>query len=112
MKYNTLISEMGMNLSGGQRQRILLARALINNPKILVLDEATSSLDNINEKKISDYLSKNGCTRIIVAHRLSTIVDADKIYVLSKGRIVEEGTHDDLMKNKGVYFNLYNNGEN
>lgn len=112
MNYNTLISEMGMNLSGGQRQRILLARALINNPKILVLDEATSSLDNINEKKISDYLSKNGCTRIIVAHRLSTIVDADKIYVLSKGRIVEEGTHDDLMKNKGVYFNLYNNGEN
>lgn len=112
MKYNTLISEMGMNLSGGQRQRILLARALINNPKILVLDEATSSLDNINEKRISDYLSKKGCTRIVIAHRLSTIVDADKIYVLSKGKIVEEGTHSTLINQKGVYYELYKNGQN
>lgn len=112
MKYNTLISEMGMNLSGGQRQRILLARALINNPKILVLDEATSSLDNINEKKISNYLSKKGCTRIVIAHRLSTVVDADKIYVLSKGKIVEEGIHSTLINQKGIYYELYKNGQN
>lgn len=111
MKYNTMISEMGMNLSGGQRQRILLARALITNPKILVLDEATSSLDNVNEKRISEYLSDIGCTRIIIAHRLSSIIDSDVIYVLKNGELVECGNHEDLMKRNGEYANLYNKGK-
>lgn len=109
MKYNTLISDMGMNLSGGQRQRILLARALLNKPSIILLDEATSSLDAINEKKISEYFSNNGCTRIIIAHRLSTIKDSDIIYVLDKGEIVEYGTHDELLLKKGYYYKLYSN---
>ncbi|MCB2356542.1 peptidase domain-containing ABC transporter [Clostridium estertheticum] len=111
MAYNTIVSEMGMNLSGGQRQRILLARALINKPKILVLDEATSSLDNINEEAISEYLSKQGCTRIIISHRLSTIIDSDIIYVFSEGEIVESDTHYNLMKKKqGIYCKLYTSG--
>ena len=108
MKYETIISEMGGNLSGGQKQRIMLARAIVNDPHILILDEATSSLDNINEKKISDIFQKLRCTQIIIAHRLSTVIDADKIYVLSNGRIVEEGTHSQLMEKKGQYFELYN----
>lgn len=107
MKFNTLISDGGMNLSGGQRQRIILARALMNHPKVLVLDEATSALDNINEAKLSDYLKTQGCTRIIIAHRLSTIIDADKIFVLDKGRIVEKGTHRALLESEGIYHQLY-----
>lgn len=108
MKYDTMISEMGMNLSGGQRQRILLARALIHDPKVLVLDEATSSLDNENEAKIADYLRSRGCTQIVIAHRLSTIIDADRIYVFSNGKVCEYGTHSELLERKGVYYNLYN----
>ena len=107
MKYDTLVSDMGMNLSGGQRQRIALARALVNNPKILILDEATSSLDNINEQKISSYLKQTNCTRIVIAHRLSTIVDADKIIVLDNGIIKECGTHHELLNQKGMYRKLY-----
>lgn len=111
MGYQTLVSEMGMNLSGGQRQRILLARALLHKPKILVLDEATSSLDNVNERIISEYLSKMGCTRIIIAHRLSTIVDADRIFVIKDGLLVEQGKHNELMESKGEYYKLYRYGE-
>lgn len=111
MKYNTIISEMGMNLSGGQRQRILLARALVHDPKVLVLDEATSSLDNANEAKISDYLRRKGCTQIVIAHRLSTIIDADRIYVFSNGNVCEVGTHEELMKLKGIYHNLYSSSK-
>ncbi|MBE6856937.1 MAG: peptidase domain-containing ABC transporter [Ruminococcus sp.] len=108
MGYNTIISEMGMNLSGGQRQRILLARAMVNTPKILVLDEATSSLDNTNEKKISDYLKQQGCTQIVIAHRLSTIIDADRIYVFSDGKVCEYGSHSELLQLRGIYYSLYN----
>ena len=108
MGYNTIISEMGMNLSGGQRQRILLARAMVNTPKILVLDEATSSLDNTNEKKISDYLKQQGCTQIVIAHRLSTIIDADRIYVFSDGKVCEYGSHSELHQLRGIYYSLYN----
>ena len=108
MKYNTIISDMGTNISGGQRQRIGFARAVVNNPNILLLDEATSSLDTINESKISDYLQSVGCTRIVIAHRISTVVDADVIYVLKDGRIVEQGNHDSLVKLNGVYAQLYN----
>lgn len=107
MKYNTPISEMGMNLSGGQRQRIVLARALLNDPKILILDEATSSLDLVNETLISKYLSEMGCTRVVIAHRLSTIMDSDFIIVLDKGEVVEIGKHEELIALEGVYSNLY-----
>ena len=109
MKYNTIISDMGTNISGGQRQRIGFARAIVNNPYVLLLDEATSSLDTINESRISEYLKSIGCTRIVIAHRISTIVDADVIYVMKDGRIVEQGNHKALMKKNGVYTKLYDN---
>jgi len=107
MQYYTEISEMGLNLSGGQRQRIALARAIIGNPKILLLDEATSSLDNINERNVSEKIREMGTTQIIIAHRLSTIIDADMIIVVEDGRIVEKGTHDELIRKKGKYCDLY-----
>ncbi|WP_162300570.1 peptidase domain-containing ABC transporter [Anaerosacchariphilus polymeriproducens] len=111
MKYNTLISDMGMNLSGGQRQRIVLARAVVNNPKLIILDEATSSLDTVNERKVSNYFKKSGSTRIVVAHRMSTIIDSDKILVLNNGSLIESGTHQELLQVNGVYKNLYNSNE-
>ncbi|MDA7025120.1 peptidase domain-containing ABC transporter [Bacillus sp. CLL-7-23] len=107
MKYHTVVSEMGLNLSGGQRQRIVLAKALLNKPKIIVLDEATSSLDMINESNISTYLKNLGCTRVVIAHRLSTVMDSDVIYVMNNGEIVEKGNHAELMKLEGLYFSLY-----
>ncbi len=107
MRYNTIVSDMGMNFSGGQRQRLALARALAGKPKILVLDEATSALDNIYEKSISDKLQDIKVTRIVIAHRLSTIYDADKIVVVDKGKIVEVGTHEELLRKKGLYKSLY-----
>ena len=111
MGYQTLVSEMGMNLSGGQRQRLILARALVKKPKIILLDEATSYLDNLNEKSIMDNLKKRGITTIIIAHRLSTIIDSDKIFVLEDGCILEEGNHKELMLNsKGLYIRQYEIG--
>ncbi|PRR83237.1 peptidase domain-containing ABC transporter [Clostridium vincentii] len=107
MGYHTLVSDMGLNLSGGQRQRIALARAILSNPKIIILDESTSSLDSVNEMKVSNYFKDIGCTRIVIAHRLSTIIDSDVIYVMNKGRIVESGTHGELMLLNGLYTNLY-----
>ena len=108
MKYNTLVSEMGMNLSGGQRQRIVLARALLKKPKVILLDEATSYLDNINEKKIMDEFKKNKITIIVIAHRLSTIIDSDCIYVFDEGEVREFGKHDQLMnRNGGIYKKMY-----
>ncbi|WP_310601785.1 peptidase domain-containing ABC transporter [Anaerosporobacter sp.] len=107
MKYETLVSDMGMNLSGGQRQRMALARALVNQPQILILDEATSALDYTNEKKVSEYLSDVGCTRIVIAHRLSTIEDADRIIVLDDGVVVEQGRHQELLLQDGLYRTLY-----
>lgn len=107
MGFNTIISEMGLNLSGGQRQRIALAKALIHKPKIVILDEATSALDSLNEKNITEYLNENGCTQIIIAHRFSTIIEADNIYVLNNGEIVEEGTHSELISLRGEYYKLY-----
>lgn len=109
MNYRTLISNMGSNLSGGQRQRIVLARAIMKKPRVMILDEATSSLDNVNEKIIANHFKECGSTQIIIAHRMSTIIDADEILVLDHGKKVESGTHNELMKKNGVYAQLYNN---
>ena len=109
MKYNTIVSDMGTNISGGQKQRIALARALINKPKLLFLDEATSSLDAINEHIISSYVQGCGCTQVVIAHRISTVMDADKIFVMKDGHIAESGNHAELMAKEGLYSDLYHN---
>ncbi len=107
--YDTLVGERGQKLSGGQRQRIAIARAVLKNPPILVLDEATSSVDNETEAAIQRSLDKIilGRTTILIAHRLSTIRNADRIFVLENGKIVEEGTHDQLIAKRGVYAALW-----
>lgn len=108
--YDTLVGERGIKLSGGQKQRIAIARLFLKNPKILILDEATSSLDNITEKLIQaslDELSKNKTT-ITIAHRLSTVRNADEIIVLGENGIIERGKHSDLIKNNNYYAKLYN----
>lgn len=110
-RYNTIIEENGSNLSGGQKQRLSIARALLKRPDILIMDEATSSLDTITENAITktlDEISEN-ITTIIIAHRLSTIMRADRIYVLEKGKIVEHGDHRELMKSEGFYYKLWKN---
>ena len=107
MGYYTMISEGGSNFSGGQKQRLLLARALANEPKILILDEATSALDNLSESRVQQNLRTLDCTQIIIAHRLSTVRDADRIIVLEDGEIQEIGNHQELLKREGIYYQLY-----
>ena len=107
--YDTVIGELGVKLSGGERQRISIARALLKNAPILILDEATSSLDTESEMEVQAALDNlmQGRTTLVIAHRLSTIRHADRILVLMKGEIVEEGSHEDLMSRQGEYFRLH-----
>ena len=106
--YDTFIGERGVKLSGGQKQRLAIARMFLRNPKILILDEATSALDNATERQVQKAMQKlsENRTTITVAHRLATVKNSDRILVLAKGNIVEEGTHDSLMDMHGVYYNL------
>jgi ATP-binding cassette subfamily B protein len=108
--YDTDIGERGVKLSGGQKQRVSIARSFLKNPPILILDEATSSLDNRSEKIIQESLEKlaKGRTTLVVAHRLSTVINADQIIVLTESGIVERGKHNELIKNGGEYAQLYN----
>jgi ABC-type bacteriocin/lantibiotic exporter with double-glycine peptidase domain len=106
MQMHTIISEGSGGISGGQRQRLMIARAIAPNPRILMFDEATSALDNITQKIVSESLAKLRCTRIVIAHRLSTIKECDRIIVLDGGRIIEDGTYDELISKNGYFAEL------
>ena len=108
-RYQTFLKHAGANLSQGQRQLLAIARAVLANPKILILDEATSSVDTRTERKIQDAMVKlmENRTSLIIAHRLSTIQDADKIVVMDGGRVIEIGNHEELLAKKGQYYTLY-----
>ena len=109
-KYETEIGERGVKLSGGQKQRIAIARMFLKKPPIVVLDEATSSLDNKTEKVIQQSLEKliKNRTTLIIAHRMTTVINADRIVVLDKNGVAEIGNHQELMAKQGIYYNLYN----
>ena len=108
---DTVIGEGGVKVSGGEKQRLSIARALLRRPQLLVFDEATSSLDSLTEEEISqtirDLASNRDAITILIAHRLSTVMHADRIYVLERGRIVEFGGHADLLSNKGLYYAMW-----
>ena len=106
MGMHTVIAEGQGGISGGQKQRLMIARAVAPKPKILILDEATSALDNITQKKVSEALDGLKCTRIVIAHRLSTIRQCDRIIVLDHGKIVEDGTYEELIAENGYFAEL------
>ena len=107
--YQTVVGERGLKLSGGEKQRIAIARVILKNPRILVFDEATSSLDSHSEQLILESLKEvaEKHTTLVIAHRLSTIIDADNIIVLDKGKVVEQGTHQQLLEKEGLYEHLW-----
>ena len=109
-KFETKIGENGIKLSGGEKQRLSIARAFLKNSKIILLDEATSSLDSETEEKIQKALEKliSNKTTIVIAHRLSTILNSNIIYVLDKGKVIDQGKHNDLLKHSEIYQNFYN----
>ena len=111
LQYNTMIGRDGTGLSQGQRQRVLIARAVYKNPDYIFLDEATNALDATNEREIVANLEKfyEGRTVVVVAHRLSTVVNADQIIVLDKGRVAEVGSHEELIARRGAYYSLIKN---
>ena len=106
MGMHTIISEGSGGVSGGQRQRLMIARAIAPKPKVLMFDEATSALDNLTQKTVSESLDGLKCTRIVIAHRLSTIKQCDRIIVLDKGKIIEDGTYNELIENGGFFAEL------
>ncbi len=106
MGMHTVISEGQGGISGGQRQRLMIARAIAGKPKILMFDEASSALDNVTQKKVSESIDSLKCTRIVIAHRLSTIRHCDRIIVLDKGRIIEDGTYEELIGQNGFFAKL------
>ena len=110
-KYDTIVGEGGVNLSGGQRQRLAIARALVQNTQIILFDEATSSLDNETQRKIQTAIDnlKGEYTILIIAHRLSTIINCDKIFILNDGKMIDSGTHQELLKNNNYYKQLCEN---
>jgi ABC-type multidrug transport system fused ATPase/permease subunit len=110
LKYETTVGERGIFLSNGQRQRISIARAVLKHPRILIFDEATSSLDSESEKLIQEAMADvmKDRTTFVIAHRLSTIIEADNILVIEKGEIKESGSHRELLKKRGLYYSLYN----
>ena len=109
-KYNTILGEGGVILSGGQKQRIAIARALLMKAKIILFDEATSALDNRTQSEIQEAINnlKGDYTLVIVAHRLSTIIDSDKIFVIEDGELIDSGTHRELLRDCSLYRSLYN----
>ena len=106
MGMHTYVSEGGGTLSGGQRQRLMIARAIVNKPKIIFLDEATSALDNRTQAIVTESMDRMEATRIVIAHRLSTIINADKICYLEAGQIIEQGTYEELMEKDGAFAAL------
>lgn len=109
MGYDTVIGERGLKVSGGQRQRVAIARAVYKNPPILIFDEATSQLDTESEKLVQEAINNlmKGRTVIVIAHRLSTVMHADKIVVIDKGKIIDMGTHEELFAHNALYKKLY-----
>ncbi|HUR57038.1 MAG TPA: ATP-binding cassette domain-containing protein, partial [Opitutaceae bacterium] len=109
LKYQTMVGERGLKLSGGEKQRVAIARALLKNPRILIFDEATSALDSRSEKAIQVELERisQGRTTLVIAHRLSTVMDADQILVVNHGRIVERGSHQQLLELQGEYARMW-----
>jgi len=106
MGMHTVVSEGGSTLSGGQRQRLMIARAIVRRPRLLFFDEATSALDNRTQRIVSESLDRLEATRIVVAHRLSTIINADRIYVLNRGRVVQHGPYEKLLDEGGLFADL------
>jgi ABC-type bacteriocin/lantibiotic exporter with double-glycine peptidase domain len=103
MGMHTVLSDGGGALSGGQRQRLMIARAVVSQPQILLMDEATSALDNRTQSIVSEALQHLNATRVVIAHRLSTVIDADCIYVVDAGRVVQSGTYEELLNTEGVF---------